>query len=138
MDYTITWGGDPEDVCLATRGKITLRELHAMISEAVSDPRWVNGMRVLLDHTQADASVLTSEEIEERAATVVEIAEAIGSQRVALAFADEGSLTVWRLEALLLDWQVGFEGRGFTSLTEAREWLRRPPGHNHAHVIPRP
>ena len=113
-------------------------DIAAMWRAALADPRWSTGLRVLLDHTNADASVLTAREIEQRAMTVRAMVEEIGCQKIALVLPDEASFSVWMLEALVLDREVGFRARGFTSLTEARNWLLLPPEASPAHAAPRP
>src|SRR4051794_10097485 len=84
MNYTITWGGDPEDVCLSARGAASVAELDAMFAAAVSDPRWVEGMKVLLDYTQLNMATLSTEQMQARAGRLTETADAIGRQRIAV------------------------------------------------------
>jgi hypothetical protein len=66
MEYESTWGGDPEDVCMTTRGVARVRELDLMWREAVADLRRVDGMRVLVDHTRLDWSQVNTDDIRER------------------------------------------------------------------------
>ena len=138
MEYTITWGGDPEDVCWSLRGVATTADLDAIKREAISDPRWVSGMKVLVDCTDADLSGLKASDIQERADTVLKWADQVGRQQVAYAVSDHDSYSVVRLLLLRLDWQVELVGRVFRSLQEAREWLRQPPDVARAHAGPRP
>ena len=137
MDYAITWGGDPEDVCLATSGVASVADLDAMVREAVRDPRWIGGMKVLLDHTQSDWTAMTTAEIEQRAELLKQLTVEIGPQQIAFVAGPE-NYSVGRLLHLLLDWQVGYVGRVFDSLEDAREWLSRPPHVARAHAAPRP
>ncbi len=137
MDYTITWGGDPEDVCLATSGVAQLSDLDALWREAVSDPGWRKEMKILADHRSSDWTHFTVAEIEQRAARIKEMAAEIGPQQIAFVARDSASYQVGRLVALLLDWQVPFQVRLFTSVEAAREWLRLPTG-SPPHVVPRP
>lgn len=137
MDYTVTWGGDPEDVCIALSGVAQADDLDAF-REAVADPRWREGMKVLLDYREVDWTVLSSSEIETRAGLLTAMAEEIGDQRIAVVVEGPANYHVQRLITLRLDWTVGFAAHVFTSLPEGREWLLRPPVPDHTHVEPRP
>ncbi|HEY2374127.1 MAG TPA: hypothetical protein VGH82_16525 [Gaiellaceae bacterium] len=94
MDYTITCGGDPEDVCLTARGAASLVDLDAMFEEAVSDRRWVEGMKVLLDYTRLDMTTLSTDQMRARAGRLVEMLEAIGRQRIAVATSPASRRTI--------------------------------------------
>ena len=137
MDYAITWGGDPEDVCLTTSGVAQLSDLDALWREAVSDPRWREGMKVLLDYRDSDWTHLSVAEIEQRAARLKEMSAEIGPQQIAHVARDSASYQAGRLVGLRLDWQVPFQTRLFTSIEAAREWLRLPAT-SLPHVVPKP
>jgi hypothetical protein len=137
MDYTIAWGGDPEDVWLKTRGVASVRDLHAMVREAVADSRWRAGMNVLLDHGDCDWSQMPLQAIEERAHLLIDMADDVGYQRCAFVVGDASSYGVGRMLALLLDSQVKFVARAFMSIAEARAWLLAESTDDHeAHVLP--
>jgi hypothetical protein len=138
MDYSITWGGDPEDVSLTTGGVVHIRDLEAMMREAFADARWVEGMKVLFDHTQADWSQLTSTTIDEWADAIKLIGPEIGHKQIAAVLRDDASYRATRNLGLLLDWQVPWMAQLFTSLPEAREWLRQPPDDTFGQIMPRP
>ncbi|HEY2371397.1 MAG TPA: hypothetical protein VGH82_02510 [Gaiellaceae bacterium] len=137
MEWTVTWEGDPEDVCLTTSGIAQLSDLDALWREAVSDPRWHEDMKVLLDYQGSDWTHLTVSEIQQRAARIKEMAAEIGPQLIAHVARDSASYHVARLVGLSLDWQVPFQTRLFTSLDAAREWLQLPTA-SLPHVVPRP
>jgi hypothetical protein len=138
VDYTITWGGDPEDVYLAAIGRGGLHDVDAMWREAIADPRWVDGMKIIADHTQADWSDLTASEMEARAAQIKQMAADLGRQQVALIARNESDQAVAKMVALLLDMEVDFVAHAFPSLPAAREWLRQTPTSWPAHIRPRP
>jgi hypothetical protein len=138
VEYSISWGGDPEDVCLTAVGVARPGDLDAMTREATTDSRWVDGMKVLMDFTRADLSSLQSGEIAERASTVMDMAPAIGRQRIAWAVAGPESLRVTRFFLLHVEWEVGFVGEVFRSLVEARAWLRGRPDRERLDVEPQP
>jgi hypothetical protein len=137
VDYAITWDGDPEDVCLTTSGVAQVSDLDALWREAVSDPRWREEMKVLLDYRGSDWTHLSMSEIEQRAARLKEMAAEIGPQQIAFVARDSASYQIGRLLAMFLDWQVPFQARLFTSLEAARGWLRLPTA-SLPHVVPQP
>jgi hypothetical protein len=136
MEYAIGWGGNPEDIRMTTHGVAQVRDFDAMWRAAVADSRWVEGMKVLVDHTRLDWTELVANDIRERAELMKQQSEAIGRQQVAFVVDDSRSLRLGRLMGYVLDWQVGFVARYFTSLAEARAWLREPRGL--PHVSPPP
>jgi hypothetical protein len=136
MDYTITWDGDPEDVWFKTRGIASVPDLHAMVREAVAAPRWRGGMKILLDHSDCDWSQMSLGDIEDRANRLIEMRDEIGYQRCAFIVPNASSYGVGRLLALLLDSQVEFSARAFTSIEEARAWLSESKDDQEAHVVP--
>jgi hypothetical protein len=138
MDYSITWGGDPEDVCLTTRGVVQMRDLEAMMGEAFADPRWVEGMKVLFDQTQADWTELTASALEDWADAIKRMGPEIGFQQIAAVLRDDASYRAARNVGLLLDWHVPWMAQLFTSIPQAREWLRQPAEETFAQVMPRP
>lgn len=137
MEWAVIWGGDPEDVCLSASGVAQLSDLDALWHEAVSDPRWREGMKVLLDYRDSDWTHLSVNEIEQRATRIKEMAAEIGPQHIAHVVRDSANYQSVRLVALRLDWQVPFRTRLFTSIEAAREWLRVPTA-SLPHVVPRP
>ena len=134
MRYGISWVGDPEDVRLTSHGVARAADLIAMIREAVADRRWRQGMKVLVDHTGVDFSPMVGSEMEEWVGYLTQSDALIGYQQVAVVNAADyrGS----RMVGYLLDRKVAWVGQVFSSLAEAREWLRRPPDYQHAHVAP--
>jgi len=92
-----------------------------------------------MDCTRADMSSLQSGEIAQRANTLSDMASLIGRQRIAWAVKGPEDFRATRLFLLHMNWESGFVGRAFTSLPEAREWLRQPPdSSSDAQVVPRP
>ena len=137
MEYWITWGGDPEDVYFSTRGVGSMLDVRAMVSEALADPRWQEGLSVLFDHTLTEWSALPDAELKELALLHIELGPKFGRQRVAFAVRDQESFLVERLVALSLDREVPWVGHVFDSLTAAREWLRKPSEQIVPHILPR-
>src|SRR4051812_50016024 len=54
MHWAVQWGGGPEDLRVTTSGVAAVDDLDAMMREAIADPQWRDGMKILIDHTQTD------------------------------------------------------------------------------------
>ena len=93
-------------------------------------------MRILLDHTDCDWSAMPLADVEQRASLLIRMAAEIGRQRCAFVVGDASSYGVARLLALLLDAQVDFRARAFTSIEEARTWLCETQAVGENHVVP--
>ena len=135
MDYAFRWGGDPEDVSMTTSGVGELAEVEAMLRGAVADPRWREGMKVIIDHTRTDWSATTAAELEAHANWLIHGDLVIGHQLFAVAVKSPAEYAAERLIGFRLDRRVPFLVRYFSSHAEAREWLRRPD-YLQAHVVP--
>ena len=136
MFYVITWGGDPEDVLMTTSGVGGMTEVEAMLREAVADPRWADGTRVLIDHTQTDWSGVTTSDLEQHAERLIRGDIPLGRQQFAIVVREGQDYVAQRTLGFRLDRKVPFLVRYFSSLTDARAWLCRPD--QLAHVTPRP
>ena len=136
MEYAITWGGDPEDVCFTTRGLGSLDDIAAMTRLAIADPRWRDGLNVLIDHTQSDWTAMTTEEQSALVQLLKELGPAFGQQRVAVVFRNSKDFRTGRMIGLPLDRKVPWLGHAFESLADARAWLREPANPDLSHVMP--
>jgi hypothetical protein len=136
VEYEITWGGDPEDVCFTTSGVGSLADARAMFEEALADSRWRPGMRVLFDHTQTDWASLPPQELVELPRLLQSLGPEFGAGKMAAAVRDAESFRANRLMANQLDREVPWLGQVCSSVAEAREWLRRSPEDTLPHVLP--
>jgi hypothetical protein len=136
MEYRITWGGHPEDVCFATTGRCSPLVIDAMTREALADPRWRDGLNVLIDHTQSDWSAMTTDELTEFARLLRELAPEFGQQRVAAVFGGAESFRSGRLVGRMLDREVPWLGHAFASVAEARQWLCEPSAQILPDILP--
>ena len=137
MDYAIRWGGDPEDLCLTATGVGRFADLDAMMEEARADPRWVEGMRVLVDFSGVDWSGVSVDQMQARVEVRSGSAPAFWQDRY-----QQFSVVVrptdyafGRLMGLAINRKVAWVSRVFDCLSDAREWLRRPDL-DQAHVMP--
>jgi hypothetical protein len=126
MHYAVHWDGDPEDVRVTTSGVAAVDELDAMMRAVIADPRWRDGLKVLIDHSQTDWSVFGVGDLNRRAALVEEIADRIGRQQVAFVASNRLNEEIAKMLGARLS-QIGFIAKAFVSVDEAREWLRHDP-----------
>jgi hypothetical protein len=125
-------------VHIVTSGVAWIPRLDAMWREVVADTRWVDGLKVLVDHTRCDWSLLTSRQLEKRAQLLKGMSEELGSQRIALVVGDPADYAAQRRIAVLTDWEVNYAASVFTTVEAARNWLRQPPDEALDFVAPRP
>jgi hypothetical protein len=126
MHWAVQWDGDPEDLCVTTSGVASVEDLDGMMRETIADPQWRDGMKILLDHTQTDWSVLGSGDLDRRAALVENIADGIGRQQVAFVVTGRLNQEIGKMLGARLS-EIGFVAKAFVSLDEARDWLRSEP-----------
>jgi hypothetical protein len=72
VEYTIEFGGDPQDVTLTTSGIADPQGLRRLSAELKSDPRYSPGLLILADYSALDMSGLSDREIEQLAVESVE------------------------------------------------------------------
>jgi hypothetical protein len=123
MDYQIEWGGDPEDVHVTTSGDASVADLDAMVQEGLTDPRFRDGMKILIDHSQTRWWALSNDDLRRRADLVIEDADALGHQKIAFVVGSEMDIGVTRrLQAFVAEIEQ-LELEIFASLEAARDWL---------------
>jgi hypothetical protein len=125
VEYEVVWGGDPEDVLITTSGDASVEQLHAAVVEAVADPRFHQGMKVLMDHTQTRWWALSNDDIRLRAALIRADALRVGRQRVAFVVGSPVDFGIGRMLHSLVEGGVEFDAKVFDSLSAGRDWLRR-------------
>ena len=125
MEFTIVWGGDPEDVSVVTSGDATAEALSAYSGAVLADPNYRPGLRVLVDHRRADLSRLTSDAYARRAEQFARDRVDADGHRIAYVVASTVDFGVTRMAQGLaggkldaeMDWRV------FRDIDQAREWL---------------
>lgn len=63
LEFSFTFGGDPEDMTVAIAGALDAAELERLNRALISDPRFRPGMRILVDLTGLDTSHLDNDEL---------------------------------------------------------------------------
>ena len=72
VEYTIEFGGDPQDVTVTQRGAADLRSLRQFNADLVGHPRYRGGLLILFENSDLDLSGLSDAELEETAIDVIE------------------------------------------------------------------
>lgn len=72
MEYTIEFGGDPQDVTITQRGAADLSSLRKFNADLTEHPRYRGGLLILFENAGLDLSGLSDTELEETAVDVVE------------------------------------------------------------------
>ncbi|HEY5159436.1 MAG TPA: hypothetical protein VII83_00035 [Gaiellaceae bacterium] len=129
MEYEIIWGGDPEDVCIRTRGVATVEGFSAWLLEGISDPRKRPGLRVLIDHRQLDTSRMSIEDVERRVEIAAREEPHFDDVHVAVVVEREVDFGIQRMLGSLFEARPELRSilRVFRSIDEARLWLATFP-----------
>ena len=127
VEYEIAWGGEPEDVLLTTRGEVTVRDLHEMIREGMTDARFREQLKVLIDHRKATWWSLSNDEIRQRAALIRADSEKLGRQRVAFVMGSHVDVGIGRIFQGTIADLSHIEFDVFDTPADARVWLEQMP-----------
>ncbi len=135
MEYRIDWGGSVEDVRFTTNGDADVDQLDAMVEEFLSDPRFREGLKILLDHRDCRWSALSADDVRRRAELQRAKSERIGHQQIAFVVGTSAEYGMGRMLGAYLDGQVSFTAHAFISIDEAQTWLATEPT-GPVHVAP--
>ncbi|MGZ4386307.1 MAG: hypothetical protein ACXVZO_05220 [Gaiellaceae bacterium] len=83
MNFTLRWGGDPENLLVTMSGFMEVEDLEAL-QEALADARWRSAMRILLDERDVDWSRMSASDVERRAGFLARGVERLGGCRTAV------------------------------------------------------
>jgi hypothetical protein len=72
VEYTIEFGGDPQDLTVTQWGTADLEDLRRFNAELRSNPRYRGGLLILFEDSYLDLSRLSEAELEQIAAEIVE------------------------------------------------------------------
>jgi hypothetical protein len=84
VNYSIEFGGVPQDVTITTFGMADADGLIGFVRDLVANPRFRPGMLILVDHMSIDASKLTGADVRAQAGVVVGLSEKLGPSKVAI------------------------------------------------------
>jgi hypothetical protein len=117
VEHSIRFGDGPEDALIATSGLATMGGLDSVVTDLLSDDRYMPAMDLLFDHTQLDWDGLRAEDILRRLHMPLKAADMIGPRRIAVVASD---LRFAEARALRRDEPTW---KAFTSLEDGRAWL---------------
>jgi hypothetical protein len=129
VEYEITWGGDPEDASVTTRGMVTIEGLNAWVQEVLADPRYRPGFRVLVDSRQLDWGSFSSEDVRKRIELFAKDAVRLGHAHIAVVARVPVDYGMLRMEQtyIKLHSELEIEMGVFLSFEDARRWLSEAP-----------
>lgn len=124
MQYTIEFGGRPQDVTITTSGPGTGDGLRGFVSDLVEHPRFRRGMYILVDHLALEASTLTGADVRAQADLVAALEEQLGPCHVAIVVQSRlafGYARMYELHAA----ETSIHSRVFYSRAEGLRWLEQ-------------
>jgi hypothetical protein len=125
VEYEITWGGDPEDARVTTRGEASFEGFVAWMQEGLSDPRYREGMSFILDHRELDWSGISLEDVQERIELFKRDTDRVGRIRAAMVMRSAVDFGLARMYQAYVELQpdLQIEIGVFISIEDAREWI---------------
>jgi hypothetical protein len=122
MEYTIEFGGTPQDVTITTSGSASVEGMIGYVTDLVASPRYRPGMTILVDHRLLDARSLTAADIKAFAIAVVKRDEQIGPSRFAIVVSNPLMFGFARMYELHADGSQ-LRSKVFYSDGDALRWL---------------
>lgn len=123
MEFTIEFGGEPQDVTITTSGIADVEGSRRLSSALASDPRYCAGMLVLVDHSALEMSRLTDLDLERIAAGISESDWNLPPRAVAIVASNVETHIRAREAVAHLGGSLS-NRRVFSSREEALGWLR--------------
>jgi hypothetical protein len=117
VEHSIRFGEGPEDALIETSGRASMPGLDAVVTDLLSDGRYMPAMALLFDHTQLDWKELHAEDIVRRVHMPLKAADLIGPKRIAVVAADPRIADVQPLRRDEPPWKA------FASVEDGRAWL---------------
>jgi len=125
MQHAICFDDDLHCLIISTTGPATVRDILAMVDEAIRDSRRRRGTNVIVDYRRSELDALSGGETHALASVIKKLKEEIGGGRIAHVVSrtvDYGMIRMW--ENLIAD-EVLFEFQVFFSIDDARKWVAR-------------
>jgi hypothetical protein len=123
LDYSIRFGGRPQDVTITTSGSASAQGLIGFVSDLVASPEFRPGMAVLVDHSDLDATTLSAGDVRRFADVVVRLDDRIGAAKVAILVPNALVFGFARMYELAAE-SAQVRSRVFYSREDALAWLR--------------
>ena len=122
MQYTIEFGGYPQDVTITVTGLADAEGLVGLVRDLVGDPRFRPGMLILEDCLGIDVSQVKASDFRAQAETIIELNDKIGASRTAIIVPSPVTFGLARMSQAFGE-SAEIEAAVFYSRSEAVEWL---------------
>jgi len=123
MLHEIQIDADRTTVTIRASGQASVEGFDAYLKELLAHPRWLPGMRALVDLRNLDASHLTKDQVKQISDLHVPIGDRLGGGPCAIVVSDPLHFGLARMWEAYSDRRVPLRVRVFDSMDEAREWL---------------
>ena len=123
MEYTIEFGGTPQDVTITATGLADAKGLVGLVRDLVSSAPFRPGMLILEDYLAIDASKVTSSDLHAQADTVIQFSDQIGPSKAAIIVPSPVTFGYARMWQAYVDDRTAMESRVFYSRADGLEWL---------------
>jgi hypothetical protein len=123
VQWTIEFGGAPQDVTVITVGMASREAFMEKIDDVTSDRRWQAGMALLLDRSRLDTTPLSGRDVETVGDHLHRLGGRLGDAKVAIVAPDAYTAGVSVVMARYAA-PAPFVALTFRSRDEATAWLR--------------
>ena len=124
VEYTIEFGGDPQDVTITTTGLADAEGLVALVRDLVDSPEFRPGMLILEDCLGIDVSQVKPSDFRQQADAVIKRDERIGPSKAAIIVPSPVTYGYARMWQSYVDSQAEIESKIFYTRAEGLEWLK--------------
>ncbi len=125
MDFRIEFTHDPPRATVTTSGPADVSGWTRYHEELLADPRFHEGMSLLVDHSELDAAALTVHEVRQIGLAVAAFDRQLGIGRRAVVAPGSLRFGLTRMAQVVSDPEAARTGV-FTSVEEAIAWLDEP------------
>ena len=122
MEYTIEFGGYPQDVTITVTGVADAEGLVGLVHDVVGDPRFRPGMLILEDCLGIDVSQVKASDFRAQADTIIRLDHKIGASKTAIIVPSPVTFGFARMSQAFGE-SAALEAGVFYSRSEALEWL---------------
>jgi hypothetical protein len=125
MQFSIEFGGDPQDVTITATGAAEPAAFEQMNERLLADPRFRPGLSYLVDFSDLDAADLPHSDVEQIAARGTETTWLYPPRAVAVLAPDPRTFNQTQLAIAHMGGRKSGH-RAFADLEDALDWLRNP------------
>jgi len=123
MRHEIEFDPARTTVTIRASGQASAEGFEAYLKELLEHPRWLPGMRILVDFRDLEGGYLRKEEIRRISDLHVPLGERLGNGPCAIVVSDPLHFGLARMWEAYSDRRLFLRIRVFDSMDEARDWL---------------